>query len=163
MKFDEYKQNIKSGDLLIWSTRGVHSYIDLLCQIVRIATKSEYDHVGMAVVEDGEVFVFEAVPPKVRKIKLSKKIPFYHIAMDVKWNTSVAQYIDAKIGQDYSKWQAFISYFTKPPVDKKWQCVELMKDVYRFLGIEFNCGDTPAELVDEVMKNTGNGMRMIVK
>ena len=71
-KYSEYRDQIKSGDLLAWSHRGFRSWHDFKVQAVRLFTQSEYSHVGIAWVVGGRVFVIEAVEPRVRIFPLSK-------------------------------------------------------------------------------------------
>ena len=75
------RQHIKSGDLLAWSHRAPWwaSLRDCKIALVRLFTRSEYCHVGIAWVLGGRVFVIEAVKPEVRIYPLSKLAPFYWV------------------------------------------------------------------------------------
>ena len=69
--YQEVRSSIKSGDLLFWSHRELKSWYDLKVQIVRMVTRSEYSHVGVAWVTGGRVFALEAVVPLIRIYPLS--------------------------------------------------------------------------------------------
>src|ERR1035437_8655651 len=77
---DDYLINntkIKSGDLIAWTHKGWSPLYDIEMQIIRLATRSEYIHVGTAWIAQERVFVIEAVMPCVRIFPLSYLVPFY--------------------------------------------------------------------------------------
>lgn len=160
--YSDVENTIQSGDLLAWSTKGIKQPIDIICHIVRIFTKSEYDHVGIAWKIGGRLFVIDAVPPTVRIFPLEKKLPFYHIPMNVEWNPKAESLLLSKIGDKYSVWQAFLSYFKKPNEDNQWQCAELVNDFYKSVGINLEDAFTPTAVVSKALEKTQNGMRLVV-
>lgn len=60
---DELSSNIQSGDIIFQSTHSRQ------CEAVKLATHSEYSHVGIIFEDDGEWMVYEAVQP-VKKTPL---------------------------------------------------------------------------------------------
>ncbi len=161
ISYKEYRPNIKSGDLLAWSTTTMKSFSDFYMQLVRFFTKSEYDHVGVAWVIGNRVFVIEAEPPLVRIFPLSKKSSFYHIPMKMDFTDDKLAYLLNTVGDPYSIPQAIKSYFGKPAKDNRWQCAELCLDFYEQFGINLGDGYTPSDVVQAALKNTGASMTYV--
>lgn len=148
MRYDQVRPMIKSGDLLAWTHRGWGSWYDFKIQMVRMFTRSEYSHVGVAWVSAGRVWVIEAVTPKVRVFPLSKLSPFYWLPMPVgPWDEERETAALAPVGDDYSQWQAIVSIAHKPTRDNLWQCAELAHMIEALFGIELGKDITPKGLV----------------
>ncbi len=80
MKYSELRDTIKTGDLLAWSEGGDwKSWRNIQLNLVRMGTMSDYNHVGVAYVVGGRVFVVESVVPYVRIYPLSRLLPFFYI------------------------------------------------------------------------------------
>ena len=163
MRYSEARSRIQSGDLLSWSHRGLKSYHDFEIAVVRMATRSEYSHVGIAWVTAGRVFVIDAVNPVVRIHPLSSLLPCYWLA--VKPMTDTAEHFAlATVGQPYSKWLAIRAFFTDQPDNSgRWQCA---KHVIRCMwanGVDLTCRATPSEAVRALHNRTGNGIFPLAK
>ena len=138
---------IRSGDVLAWSHRGIHSWHDLKIWFVRMFTRSEYSHVGTAWVVGSRVFVIEAVMPKVRIYPLSKLGDFYWLQMGAYWRKATETLALSFVGDDYSQLQAMVSPFITPPDDRRWECAELVATVARQDSIDLGAVYTPSEVV----------------
>lgn len=149
MKYTDARPLIKSGDLLAWSHRGWCSWYDLQIQAVRIFTRSEYSHVGIAWVIGGRVFVLEAVKPLVRIFPLSKLVPFYWLPFDGSWTADAEESGLAHIGESYSTLQAVNGFLgtLRPGADTEWQCAEYVDIVMKANGIDLGPVITPSALV----------------
>ena len=157
------RSEFKTGDLVVWSTRGVKSIRDLQLQVVRFMTRSEYDHVGIVVEMNNRLFVVEATPPRVRLYPLSKMLPLYHLPLSLNVTQEAINDLFSHIGEEYSVWQAFISYFTKPKKDNKWQCVEFCDHWYReVMGLDIEHDYTPSGFVLGMMRRSQSGLRYYV-
>lgn len=156
-----YRKHVRSGDLLAWSTSKTASLGDLMVKAIRVFTMSEYNHVGIAWRMGDRLMVIEAVPPEVRIYPLSKLTPFYHVDMDIDWKSEYDDLLLDYVGLEYSTWQALISYFRKPDVDNKLQCVELALDFYKNAGIELVCDYTPAGIVEACLERSGTGLHLV--
>lgn len=165
MKQYEYtavREDIRDGDLLIWSKRSFSSLGDIFPWVVRIATASDYNHVGIAVRLNGRLCCVEAEIPHVRPIPVSKRRPFYTIPMNLDLTKEDIDFLIDKWGDRYSIPQAIISYFARPFKDNRWQCVELVKEFYQErLKIVLGDSYTPAGLVQEVLKLPNTAMRYV--
>lgn len=139
---------IESGDLIAWTSTD-----SFYLKIVRLFTLSEYTHVGVAVVENGEVYVVEANRPKVEKNKLSRRTPIYHIPMGVEYTPEANELLHSYIGKKYSVIQAALSYIKVFIDDDKWYCTELAYDFYNKLGLEFKKRLTPTKFVKQAIQN----------
>ena len=147
MKYEQARPMIRSGDVLAWSHRGIHSWHDLKIWFVRMFTRSEYSHVGTAWVVGSRVFVIEAVMPKVRIYPLSKLGDFYWLQMGAYWRKATETLALSFVGDDYSQVQAMVSPFITPPKDDRWECAELVATVARQDSIDLGAVYTPSEVV----------------
>lgn len=151
MDYSSYRSQIKTGDLLAWSThraKGLHLFTN---KLIRLFTMSEYCHVGIAWVIGDRIFIIEAVQPVVRIYPLSNEIPFYHIGMNLSVTDDSINYLLSRVGESYSVWQAIRAYFGKPKADKQWQCAELVNSFYKRLGISLRNSWTPSTLIDAIL------------
>ena len=147
MIYSKARPMIRSGDVLAWSHRGIHSWHDFKIACVRFFTRSEYSHVGTAWVVGNRVFVIEAVMPKVRIYPLSKLGDFYWLQMGAYWRKATETLALSFVGDDYSQVQAMVSPFITPPKDDHWECAELVATVARQDSIDLGAVYTPSEVV----------------
>lgn len=149
MNYADARPAIKSGDLLAWSHRGWKTWHDWQVQAVRIFTRSEYAHVGLAWRVAKRLFVLEAVSSGVRIFPLSRLLPCYWIPLGVRWSQEVEEFALAQVGLPYSKWQAILAGFgmLDKAKDDRWQCAEFAQAVLARAGIELPVDATPTALV----------------
>ena len=151
MNYVDFRGQIKSGDVLAWSsqnTKGIERFVNMM---IRLFTLSEYTHVGVAWVVGERIFVIEAVRPIVRIYPLSNKSPFYHLNMNVDMSEDLLTFILSKVGESYSVGQAIKSYFGQPRIDSQWQCAEFVNSFLKRAGIKLKRAWTPSALVDAVL------------
>jgi len=153
MQYADARPHIKSGDVLAWSHRGLKSWRDLKIWFVRLFTRSEYSHVGLAWVVGGRVFVVEAVQPMVRIYPLSKLLGggAYWLPTGAKWMPETEQLALECVGDPYSQRQAMQAPFGVPPLDKLWQCAELVGGVLHADGIDLGAVYTPSAIVQAAL------------
>lgn len=161
MKYDEYKDNIKSGDLLAWSTTSLRTWHDLVGRTIRVFTQSEYEHVGIAWVVAGRVFVVEAVHPCVRIYPLSRLRPFYIVHMGVTWREELEAFLLSNVGSPYSILAAIKSYFKPLKADGEWQCAELAMSLYQLDNRNYGEDYTPSGLIRNVLESSTTGMILV--
>lgn len=147
MNYAQVRPTIRSGDILAWSHRGVHSWHDLKIWFVRLFTRSEYSHVGTAWVVGNRVFVIEAVMPLVRNYPLSKLGDFYWLPLRAPWSPEAEEVALDKIGHRYSQGQAVQAPFKKPALDNLWQCAELAATIAEADGVDLGDVYTPSAVV----------------
>ena len=149
MEYTKGRENIKSGDLLAWSKKDFTTIKDLFPWIVRVFTASKYTHVGVAWVVEGRVFVIEAVPPCVRIYPLSRRLPCYHINMNVDWQEGDDKFLIDQVGKPYSTMDAIRGYLYEPNSENdRWMCVKLSKFFYDIVEVDVGDSWTPAGLVE---------------
>lgn len=161
MNYAAARPHIKSGDLLAWSHRGFRSWYDLKIQAVRFFTRSEYSHVGVALVLGGRVWVVESVTPLVRIVPLSNLLPCYALnvpALD--WRDEDTEFALSFVGNDeysYSQREAMRGFFgTNNTADSLLECAEFVQIAYRHSGIDLRCRATPSDVVLAVQRLGGN-------
>ena len=149
----DVRDNLKSGDVLAWTHKGIKSWKDFEIFIVRLAQRSEYSHVGMVWKIADRVFILEAVGSGVRIYPLSKELPCFHIATDIEWTPELEEFALSKVGESYSKWEAIKGFLTGKATqgDGSWQCAEYCKAVLRQAGMEFQGKTTPSGLVNDLL------------
>lgn len=129
MKYSEARPLIQSGDVLLWSYRGGwNSWHNIKLQLVRIWTRSDLVHVGVAWVVGGRVMVVEAVSTGVRIFPLSRLLPFYWINTGC-WNDEIEQEALKHVGDKYSYWDAIKGGLGLLAIgrDSCWQCAEFVQ------------------------------------
>ena len=141
--------NIKDGDLLAWSDRS-----GLYTNIIRFFTMSEYTHVGIAIIENGELYVVEAVAPEVRKIRVLDRMPFFHIPMNIEMTSELKEKANSFLGKKYSTIQAMLSWFNIYINDDKWYCTELTYEFYKTAGLEFDKHLTPTKFIRQAINRS---------
>jgi len=142
LEYNEARSLIKSGDIIAFTHDGWSSLSDIESQIVRIFTRSEYSHVGIAWVVGGRVMIIDAVVPAIRIFTLSKLTPFYWISMPDSWTPEVEELALSRVGEPYSRLEAIRGFFSKTKQDGKWQCAEFVRSTLGLPG-----RDTPSDVV----------------
>ena len=151
MKYTDFRSQIKSGDVLLWTHTGVKSWKDFELLLVRITQRSEYTHAGLALVFAGRVFVLEAVGTGVRIFPLSRELPFFHIGTNVEWTQEAEEFALATVGQKYSKWEAIMGIFGETKRDDNWQCAEYVRETLKLSGLNLDCIATPSAIVNSLL------------
>lgn len=151
MKYASFRSQIRTGDVLAWSGRKVRSWYDFKIMLVRLFTMSEYNHVGIAIVMGGRVWVLEAVTPHVRLVPLSNLLPCYHMTSSGLTEEQVEAGL-ALVGKHdvvYSQWEAIKAFFGKnDPEDSQIQCAELVSGL-----LNLHCRATPSDVVGTMLAN----------
>lgn len=157
MRYGEARAHLKSGDLLAWSHERWGSWYDLKIQLVRMATRSEYCHVGVAWVVGGRVFTIEAVSAGVRIFPLSRLLPFYWLALPNEWTDEAETWALSQVGLPYSQWQAVLAGLglLRPGADARWECAELLVELAPFTGVFLGTRATPDAVVLAAKKLPG--------
>ncbi len=151
MKYSEIRSSLKSGDILVWTHRGWDSLYDVTMQSIRLATQSEYVHVGIVWTYLGRVFVIESVAPYVRIVPLSNLLPCFVLTMPTTLSKQAEEEAMKLVGKGrYSKIEAVKSLFKLNNSANKWQCVEFVKYIWGKDGFTFETRDVPSDLVHEV-------------
>ncbi len=159
MKYSDGRPAIRSGDVLAWSHRGWNTWYDIKLQLVRIWTRSEFSHLGIAWIVADRVFVLEAVASGVRLMPLSQLLPCYWIPRS-KWGDSEERAALGLIGQPYSEWQAVLAGLKqlKRAADSSWQCAEYVSYV---LDFPLHWGLTPTGVVQGLLVDEGRTLQWL--
>jgi hypothetical protein len=149
------RQDIKSGDLLIWKDSKKSFMSNLTLNAIRLLTRSEYAHVAVAWRnEDNQLCKFEASQPKVRMVNITNDDAFFHIPMSVAWNDDSLKYLKSKEGLKYSIFDAIRAFFgITLENDSRYQCAELANEFYALHGINLAGAFTPSALVHAILAN----------
>ena len=153
MSYQEIRSSIRSGDLLAWGHRvgWFNSWYDFKINFIRLFTRSEYTHVGIAWVVASRVFVLEAVEPKLRIFPLSKCGEFYWIPMSVGWHPLTEEYAMSKIGTEYEQLAAMLAPFSDVKDDQVNECAAYVIQVYRAEGVDLGTIAVPSNVVQAAL------------
>lgn len=151
MNYAAARPKIRSGDLLAWSHERWGSWYDFKVQMVRMFTRSEYCHVGLAWVIGGRVFALEAVQPMVRTFPLRKLAPFYWIPLGARWAAATEEFALERVGDPYSEAQAVLAGLGRLKIgaDRIQQCAEYVLAVLHTdgVGLDLRTRATPSGVV----------------
>ncbi len=157
MHYAEARPLIRSGDVIAQTHRRWDTLADLQIQAVRVATQSEYSHVGIAWSIAGRLFVLEAVGAGVRIFPLSRAGDFFLLDRGI-WSDEAEARAMRHVGAPYSKLDAVRSFFgLSDDTDDAWFCSEYVCVV---LGIKLD-KPTPAELVRYLLDREGLTLRSV--
>lgn len=148
------RDDIKSGDLLIWKKSKKSFLSNLAIGAIRLFTRSEYAHVGIAWrIESNTLHVFEATQPAVRVVPLEDGDEFYHIPMSLKWTEKSSEFLQSKLGLKYSIFDAIRAFLgITLDADDRYQCAELANEFYAKHGIYLTNAYTPSEVVEAILE-----------
>jgi hypothetical protein len=150
--YAEVRDTIKSGDLLAFSSNDWSTWHGIKVQLIRIFTRSEYDHVGVAWVTGGRVFVLEAVMPMTRIFPLSLSGPFYLIEMNAPWKKMTEDYALSHIGYEYSQLAAMRSFLKPVEIDQVNECAAYAIQVMLHDDISLGVMATPSKVVQAALE-----------
>lgn len=161
MQYTDLRPQIKTGDLLAWSHRSWGSWYDFKIQVVRMFTRSEYCHVGIAWVVNDRVFVIEAVSAGVRIFPLSKNLPCYWASNHKEIKPEALEWLFAQVGLPYKSqvkmvWQAITGNHELQ--FGRWQCSELVNRFFVHNWQALAAKDTPSAIVDDVQNKWPTGL-----
>lgn len=156
MKYSEFRKHIRSGDLLAWSHRGWSSWYDIKIQAIRVFDRTEYTHVGMALVLGGRVWVVESVTPLPRLVPLSNLLSCYHVDIPgFHFGQPDIEHALSYVGNDeysYSQIEAIKAFFGEnDPENQKLECAEFVKMIWNRAGLVVPGRDVPSDLVRETL------------
>lgn len=143
MLYQNFRSNIKTGDVIAFTHKSWKSWYDIKVQLVRFFTQSEYSHVALAWCANGRVFIMESVTGGIRIVPLSKFTPFYHLDMPELTQEQIEKAFSV-MGEPYSQLEAIEAFFGKEDrKDSKWECAEFVCVISNF-----SCKATPTAVVD---------------
>jgi hypothetical protein len=165
MKYTDVRPDIKTGDVLSWSEGDWKSWKGIQLNLVRMFTRSTYNHVAVAYVVGGRVFVVEAVVPYIRIYPLSKVLPCYISKIPFEATEEMEERMLELVGLPYSKWEAIKSLFTTSTNSESvWECSKLVNDILGKVDDRFNhINDTPAETMRLMTDVIGSSITYIDK
>ena len=152
--YKDMRNNVSSGDLLIWedSEESLVSRIILKC--IRLFTKQQYGHVGIAWRVGGRLLCVEAVPSGIRIWPVSEFDRFFYVETGMTFKDKDADWLLDKVGQPYPLNSLFRSIFKlQPKVGDNLNCVELSTRFYQQAGYQIGDTYTPGDLVERFVND----------
>lgn len=163
LNYKNYRENIRSGDLLIWSDDDYSAISSAILKTVRVLTVSDYGHLGIAIRVLNKLFVVEATMPSIRLVPVSDKEEFYHVPMSISWTTNCEDYLISKLGLPYSILDDIRAYFGLiAENDDKYQCAELVREFYiKCCNLPISHNYIPKTLIKELLQLTGSSIHLV--
>lgn len=155
MNYKDIRSQIKTGDVIAWGPKNSNTLSGLAGHIVRIGTRSEYSHIGIAFVIGERVLVLESMRAGVRLFPLSLDIPFYWIPVYKYWNDGLTEAAFSKFGQKYSIWDGVKSIFQKitPGADNRWECAEFVQWLLQLGKHDISVKNLPTDIIKWLQEN----------
>ncbi len=147
MSYLDTRDKIKSGDLLSFNHGDWTTFTGIKTEIVHMATRSTYSHVGMALWLGKRLMVLEAVKPCIRIFPLSMSGDFYWTNLPVSWNDQAEEYALSKVGYQYSEWNAVKAYFSDLPDGDVSECAAYVREILKRVNIDLGSRSTPDSVV----------------
>lgn len=163
--YEDYRKNIKTGDLLVWSEQNPTSLVEWFLYFVQTFTRSSYDHTGTAWVVGERVLVIEAVFPKVAISVLSSMRNFYHLPVPIEWKPEYEEHLLGNIGKKYGVINILKMLLGIGRTDPdQWFCSQMTAEFYLKLGyiVQNEIGYTPKDVVEGLMSKTGVGLVKVI-
>lgn len=154
--YSEIRNDIKTGDLLVWDTDLVEDKFDLLLKLYQKIFNAKYTHVGIAVSLGDRKLLVEAIPPVVRLYPISRKRDFYWIKLGLKNNFKYLNTLFMHLGKPYSLFDLFKYAFRFKTDQSDFYCSELASLFYKEVGLleETDVGSTPDRLVKSILSKS---------
>jgi len=154
--YSEIRDDIKTGDLLIWDTELIEDKFDLLLKLYQKIFNAKYTHVGIAVSLGGRKFLVEAIPPVVRLYPISRKRDFYWLKLGLKNNFKYLNTLFMHLGKPYSLFDLIKHVFRFKTDQSDFYCSELASLFYKEVGLleENDIGVTPDKLVNLILNKS---------
>lgn len=163
MKYSEFRANIKTGDLLAFSNTTWSSWHDFQVHVVRMATESEFSHVGIAYVVNDRVFVLEAVSQGVVQTPISEYKTFFHASNPELLSQVALDFAFAKMGTPYeSKILMVLNQIINLRLNRnsRLQCSEYVNGILCANKQWLTSTDTPTAIVMKAMMSWGSLTRV---
>lgn len=152
LKYNEARSVIKSGDLIAFTHRPWKSWYDIKLQLIRLFTRSEYVHIGIAWTVGGRIFILEAVSSGIRIYPLSKSGEFYLISSQKYWSVAAESYALSKVGEPYSQLAAIAALAVPVRPDQVNECAAYVISVSRLTKRDLGDIATPSAVVQRALE-----------
>lgn len=147
MLYEQARGHFRSGDLVAFSSGDWKSWAGIKTTIIRIATRSNYSHVGTIWMSGGRAFLIEAVIPEVRIYPLSKLGNFYWLPLDAPWSHETEEFALSTVGAKYCQWAAIKAFFKDLGKGNLQECAAVAIAIADADGINLGNRQTPDAVV----------------
>lgn len=155
--------DIKTGDLLAWKHDRSSHFSNFFMRLIRLVTRGEYAHVGVAVRMEGNLYVYEAARPMVMLSPLRLTEEIFHLEMGLDPSPESLDESFTKIGLPYGYLDCIHAIIGEvSQSDKRWQCAELAQDFYQRQGIDIDVRCTPIKVVNALKRYIGKDLTLVV-
>lgn len=155
--YSNIRNEIKTGDLLIWKTTRIEDFFDLFLFLYQKIFGAKWTHLAIATRLENRVLQVEAIPPKSRLFPVSQGRDFYWIKCGIESKDTHIEYLLSMLGRDYGLWDLLRSKFKLKRNTGEDYCSEFGSEFYNEIGYinDNDAGLTPDSLVRAIMKASG--------
>lgn len=169
MRYDEARDKMKTGDAIAVSGGNWTSWYGIKVMLVRLfgGAPSETSHMAMLWVENGRVFIMEAVATGVRLMPLSKDLPVEWIPRPKPLSQGALNWAFAHIGTAYpAQWKMALAQLLRllgldkhfdigMCADGRLDCCEYVLGILSADGETLDCAPTPYEVRKAIVRKWG--------
>lgn len=165
MKYSEAREQIKTGDMLLWrnvQSSGARSVIEHW--LVKHGTASPYTHIGVALVEHGRVSVMDLTTTGCAPRLLSSDVPCDWAPAPHELSEEALTFAFSCFGKiTYSRWDAIVAAFVAfaTGVEKPGQCAQYALSIWRKAGMPPSNFATPGACADGALSAWGSSITEI--
>jgi len=164
MRYSDARSLIRSGDVLAWTHRGWATWYDWQVQAVRVFTRSEFCHVGLAYRHHGRLFVLESVTPFVRMVPVSNLLGpegLYWLRLNRQMSDIEEGFCFELVGKGrYSKLEAVKAALgaVRAGENDAWECAEYVGKARSLSDVNLGPTYTPTAIVDRCVTDYGSAI-----
>lgn len=156
--------DIKTGDILAWKGDRISFATNLLIKFVRVVTRADYGHVGVAVRFMNWVFVLEASFPVVKLALINPEEEIYHIPMDLNPTDDTINWLFSLIGLKYGILNAIRAGLGLISLDNNtWQCAEIVLEFLKQNNIILPNDYTPDDVIKGILISQQRTISLLTK
>jgi hypothetical protein len=159
MEYLKIRDQIKTGDALLFSGGNWKSWYGFQVMMVRMFKPSEWSHIGMAWVAHNRVFIMESVGNGIRLFPLSRELPFGWVSRPKELSEFALDWAFAHIAVKYpAKWKMVLNKGFGLHIDEEGalDCSDFFMGILEQDGEILDCPRDPTSILRELMQHWGS-------
>lgn len=152
--YSKIRDEIQTGDLLVWDKTKIDSFTDFLLFLYQKIFRKKYIHVAVALRLGDRLFIAEATPPAVRLFPISMCDDFILIQTSIFQRSYHTDILLKHIGKKYSLFDFFRNLLKLKNNKDEFYCSEMAAEYYNEIAyiVDDDVGLTPDILVEYILK-----------
>lgn len=149
----ETRSQIKTGDLIAFNRRRYNSLTSFVLWSYQKIARAEYSHVGIAMWSGNDLFIVEAIPPRVSITPIEAVEDFYWYSLELRTpEQTMNKFLKRYVGRPYGLFDMLTHYLGMEFNPNSLYCSELASLFYYDIGYILNRdhGHTPDAMASAV-------------